>query len=184
MAVAGVSTVLIGFGAQSLVKDIISGIFILLEDQFSIGDFVTIEGKTGTVESLGIRITTLRDFDGNVHIIPNGEIKIITNMSKEFKRALVDVYVGYNENVDEVFNILREEMEMAAKNIEAIIETPKILGITGFEENCIKIRVLANCVVGENWAVERELRRLIKIRFDKEGIKFPYPSVVVRESGN
>ncbi len=183
LAVAGASSVVIGFGAQSLVKDIIAGIFILLEDQFSVGDIVTLEGRTGTVEALGIRITRIRDFDGNVHIIPNGEIKIVTNMSKEFKSAVIEVAVSYEENIDKVLAVLRDEMEAAGKVISQLKETPVVLGVTSFGDSTVSVRIIAKCDILENWAVERELRRLIKNRFETEGFKYPYKKMII-EGGN
>ncbi len=179
LAVAGVSGIAIGFGAQSLVKDIIAGIFILMEEQFVVGDYVTIEGKTGTVEAVGIRITRLRSFEGDVHIVPNGEIKMVTNMSKKFKRAIVDVLVSYEDDVDKVIEILRDEMTLANKNIETLLSEPTVLGVAELNESTVKIRILAETQVGESWACEREIRRLVKNRFEKEGIKYPYKRVVV-----
>ncbi len=182
LAVAGVGSVAIGLGAQGLIKDVISGIFILLEDQFGVSDFVTIEGKTGTVEAVGIRTTVIRSFNGDVHIIPNGEIKIVTNMSKEFKCAIIDVGISYNEDVDRVLRIMEAEMETCLGKVEGLISVPKVLGITELGNSCLNIRITANCEVGQSWAVERELRRLIKLRFDKEGISIPYPQLTIHNA--
>ncbi len=182
LAVAGVGSVALGLGAQGLIKDIISGIFILLEDQFGVSDWVTIEGRTGTVEAVGIRTTVIRSFNGDVHIIPNGEIKIVTNMSKEFKCAIIDVSIDYNEDIDKVIRVLENEMETCLGKVEGLISVPKVLGITELGNSGLSIRIHANCDVGQSWAAERELRRLIKIRFDKEGITIPYPQLTIHNA--
>lgn len=179
IAVAGVGSVALGLGAQGLIKDIISGIFILLEDQFGISDWVTIEGRTGTVESVGIRTTTIRSFNGDVHIIPNGEIKIVTNMSKEFKCAIIDVSISYNEDIDKALSVMEDEMDNTLDKIDGLISVPKVLGITKLGDSAVNVRIHANCAVGQSWAVERELRRLIKLRLDKEGITIPFPQLTI-----
>lgn len=181
ITVAGVGSVAIGFGSQSLVQDVITGMFILFEDQFGVGDIITIDNLTGTVESIGLRTTMIRSADGDLHIIPNGSIKIITNMSKDFNRAKVDVGIAYEENVDKVIKVMKEEMQKIyeQKLIEGLNDCPNVLGIVDLAENEVTIRILADTEIGENWSVEREIRRYIKNRFDKEGIDIPYPRRVV-----
>ncbi|WP_317367858.1 mechanosensitive ion channel family protein [uncultured Tyzzerella sp.] len=181
IAVAGVGSVAIGFGAQSLVQDIITGMFILFEDQFGVGDIITVDRLTGTVESIGLRSTKIRSADGDLHIIPNGIIKIVTNMSKEFNRATIDIGVAYEENIDRVISIMKDEVELIFKNkmIEGLIASPKVLGIIDLADSSVIIRILADTEIGENWQVEREIRRFIKKRFDKENINIPYPKRIV-----
>ena len=181
IAVAGVGSVAIGFGAQSLVQDIITGMFILFEDQFGVGDIITVDRLTGTVESIGLRSTKIRSADGDLHIIPNGIIKIVTNMSKEFNRATIDIGVAYEENIDRVISIMKDEAELIFKNkmIEGLIASPKVLGIIDLADSSVIIRILADTEIGENWQVEREIRRFIKKRFDKENINIPYPKRIV-----
>ena len=181
IAVAGVGSVAIGFGAQSLVQDIITGMFILFEDQFGVGDIITVDMLTGTVESIGLRSTRIRSADGDLHIIPNGMIKIITNMSKEFNRATIDIGVAYEENIDRVIDVMKDETSKIFKNkmITGLIAEPKVLGIIDLADSAVVIRILADTDIGENWQVEREIRRFMKKRFDKENINIPYPKRVV-----
>lgn len=181
ITVAGVGSVAIGFGSQSLVQDVITGMFILFEDQFGVGDIITIGNLTGTVESIGLRTTMIRSADGDLHIIPNGSIKIITNMSKDFNRAKVDIGVAYEENIDNVIKVMKQEMEFIYNEslIQGLINCPNVLGIVDLGESEVIIRILADTKIGENWSVEREIRRYIKNRFDKEGINIPYPRRVI-----
>lgn len=181
ITVAGVGGVAIGFGAQSLVQDIITGIFILMEDQFGVGDVITIENHTGTVEAIGIRTTRVRSADGNLYIIPNGQVKIITNMSKGFNRAVVDVGIAYEESIDRAISVMQDELDIVYANnkIEGLLDAPKVLGVVNLGENSVDIRISADSMVGENWQIEREIRKFIKNRLDKEGISIPYPQRVV-----
>lgn len=181
IAVAGVGSVAIAFGAQSLVQDIITGMFILAEDQFGVGDVITVEGCTGTVESIGIRSTRIRSSDGNLFIVPNGQVKIVTNMSKEFNRAVVDVGVAYESDVDMVIDILEDELLKVFENnsVKGLLKRPDVLGVVELGDSAVVIRITADSAIGENWAIERELRRIIKKRLDKEGVTIPYPQRVV-----
>lgn len=181
ITVAGVGSVAIGFGAQSLVQDIITGMFILFEDQFGVGDIITIGNLTGTVENIGIRTTMIRSVEGDLHIIPNGTIKVITNMSKDFNRAKVDIGIAYEENIDNAIKILQDEMDRIYKLnlLNGLINPPNVLGIVNLADSQVTVRILADTKIGENWAVEREIRKFIKNRLDKEGIEIPYPKRVV-----
>ena len=181
ITVAGVGSVAIGFGAQSLVQDIITGMFILFEDQFGVGDIITIGNLTGTVESIGIRTTMIRSVEGDLHIIPNGTIKVITNMSKDFNRAKVDIGIAYEENIDNALKILQDEMDKIynSKLISGLINAPNVLGIVNLADSQVTVRILADTEIGENWAVEREIRKFVKNRLDKEGIEIPYPKRVI-----
>lgn len=181
IAIAGVGSVAIGLGARSLVEDLIIGLFILVEDQFGVGDFVAVEGCSGKVESIGIRTTRIRSADGNLHIVPNGQIKIVTNMSKGFNRAIVDIGIAYEENLDKVLKVMEDEMKKAYENnlIEGLISVPDVMGVVNLGESSVDIRISADSHVGENWKIEREIRRLIKNRLDKEKINIPYPQRVV-----
>ena len=183
VAVAGIGSVAIAFGAQSLVQDIVTGMFILIEDQFAVGDVISIEGYSGTVEGIGIRSTKLRSVDGNLFIIPNGQIKVVTNMSKGFNRAVVDISVAYEENIDNVIAVMKDELKSAFENkkINGLIKEPDVLGVVDLGDSAVVIRVSADSVIGENWAIERELRRIIKNRFDKENICIPYPQIVLHK---
>lgn len=179
-AVSGSIAVAVGLGAQGIASDIIAGIFILIEEQFNVGDIVTINGCTGTVENVSIRTTRLRDADGTVYIIPNGTISTITNKCKDFINAIVDVGVAYEEDIDHVIEVLKDEMQKAAEEVKNLLETPEVLGIAGLDDSAVTIRIVAKCQIKENLAVERELRLRVKRRFVAEGITIPYPQRTVR----
>lgn len=182
LATAGIGAVAIGFGAQSLVRDVINGFFILLENQYRIGDVVQIAGASGLVESLTLRRTVLRDLDGKVHTIPNGEIRIVSNLSKEWSRAVLDLAVSYRENIDQVVEVLQKigkELEGEEPYRNSILEPLQVLGIERFGESEVILRLMIKTVPLKQWEIGRELRRRIKIRFDEIGIQIPYPHRVL-----
>ncbi len=181
LAVAGVGSVALGLGAQDLVGDIISGMFILIEDQYVVGDVIKIDSYQGTVESIGLKTTKLRSYDGDVYIIPNGEIKIVTNCCKNFNRAVLDISVSYEHNTEYVIDILTDELDKIFKSgsIEGILTPPEVLGVTDLGDNGVTIRISADTEAGRQWAVERGLRLKIKKRFDEENIIIPYPQRTV-----
>ena len=178
IAIAGAGSVAIGLGAQNVIQDMLDGFFILFEDHFGVGDIVEIQGKTGTVEAITMRTTKIRDANGAVHIFPNGSIGSITNYCKDYINAIVDIDIDYNENLENVIIILKNEMEKT-KNITYILETPQVLGVTELGAYAVTIRIVAKCQVKQNWAVERELRLRIKNRLDKENIIIPFPQATV-----
>ncbi|MFB3885048.1 MAG: mechanosensitive ion channel family protein [Thermodesulfobacteriota bacterium] len=182
LATAGIGALAIGFGAQNLVKDVINGFFILLENQYRIGDVIEVAGVSGLVESVSLRKTVLRDLEGRVHTIPNGEIKIVSNLSKEWSRSVLDVGISYRENVDRVMEILTQigkELETDDRYKSAILGPLQILGVENFGESQLVIRVMINTVPLKQWEVGRELRRRIKNRFDEKGIEIPFPHRVL-----
>ena len=177
---AGVSVVglAVSFGAQSLVKDVISGTFILIEGQFGIGDVVRVGETAGLVEKITLRTTVLRDHEGVVHVIPNGEIQIVSNLTKAWSRAVLDLRVAYRENVDRVISVLRDigdELHRDANWAPLLLDPPEVLGVQAFTESAMVIRLQARTLPLKQWEVARELRRRIKNRFDAEGIQMPYP---------
>ena len=174
LAAAGVVGIAVAFGAQTLVKDLLSGMFIYAERSLDVGDVVTVNDLSGVVESMSIRTTTLRNFNGNVYIIPNGEIRSITNMSRGFKRAVVNIPCPYEENQERLVAMIREEMAVAAKEIEGIEAVPDVMSIVSFEPNAVTLQIAVPCPVGQHWRVERELRSRVKARFDREGIIMPH----------
>jgi small-conductance mechanosensitive channel len=180
LAGVGVLGLAISFGAQSLVKDVISGFFVLMEDQYGVGDVVQIAGLSGMVESVNLRITTLRDIEGRVHIIPNGQIDKATIMTKEWSRFVLDLDVAYRTDLDQALEILQDE-SMLFFNDRAwawrFVEAPEVLGVERFAESGIALRVTFKTLPREQWAVGREFRRRIKRRFDNEGIEIPFPHV-------
>ena len=167
----------IAFGAQTLVKDILSGLCIWSERSMTVGDLVSINGVDGTVESITIRTTSIRNYNGNVCIIPNGDIRTISNMSRNFKRAIVNVPCPYEANQEYLVAMVREEMEKAAREVDGINTVPDVMSIVAFDKNSVRLQVAVVCPVGEHWRIEREIRTRIKARFDQEGIIMPHYSV-------
>lgn len=174
-AFASVGGVAVGLGAQSFVKDLINGVFILFEDQYAVGDFVTIDRFQGIVESIGLRTTELRDFNGDMHIIPNGIILSMTNHSKGNMRILVDVEVAYEEDIDNVINVINEVCDSYNNINENITKPTKVLGVMSLNASGVTIRVIGEAKPMTQWEAERELRKAIKEELDRQGIEIPYP---------
>lgn len=182
IATAGIGGLAIGFGAQSLVKDIITGFFILLEDQYSVGELISIEGYEGIVEDLGIRTTKLRAFSGELHIIPNGNVQIVTNKTRGAMRALVTISVAYEENLNKVIKILEDVCEKIKQTNTSIVEGPTVVGVANLGNYSVDINVVAKTEPMAQWAVEREIRKLSKEALENAGIEIPYPkNVIVNE---
>lgn len=179
LASAGIAGLAVGFGAQNLVKDVISGFFILFEDQFSVGEYVTIAGVTGTVEELGLRSTTIREWTGHVHIIPNGEIVQVKNYERGPILAVVTVGIAYEANIDEAVAVIKGTMEKLYQEKECILEMPTVLGVNSLGESSVDLQVTAKCAPGQQWAVEREMRKRIKEDLDAAGIPIPFPTRIV-----
>ena len=174
----GVVGIAVGFGAQHLIRDLISGIFVIAENQYRTGDVVTIAGTSGLVEDINLRRTILRDLEGTVHIIPNGEISVSSNRTKNYSRVVLDVGVAYKENLERVIMILNQiGNELSADPVFGlnIIKAPQVLRIQSFDDSCITIRVLGDCKPMKQWLLRSELIRRIKTRFDIEGIEIPFP---------
>jgi len=182
LAGAGLAGLAIGFGAQSLIKDVIAGFFILLEDQFHVGDVIQAAGVSGQVEQMTLRMTIVRDLQGTVHFIPNGEIKVVSNLTKEWSRAVLEIGVGYEQDVDRAIAVLGEIGKSLAEDEvfgKLVLEPPQVLGVEALAESQVTIRMLAKTLPLKQWEVARELRRRIKVRFDQEGIQIPYPHRVI-----
>jgi small conductance mechanosensitive channel len=178
LATAGVLGLAVGFGAQSLVKDVISGLFMLVENQFNVGDVATLGGVTGVVERSTLRLTVLRDLEGRVHYVPNGQVGVVTNYTKHWSRALLDVGVAYKEDVDHVMEVLTRVGAELAEDPDysgLILEPLEILGVNEFGDSAVVIRVMFKTKPIQQWAVAREFRRRIKKAFDAEGIEIPFP---------
>jgi len=178
LVVASAGSVAIGLGAQSIVTDMLEGFFILFEDHYAVGDIVTIQNITGVVEGVTLRSTKIRDFQGRVHIIPNGAVGTVTNLCDDFINAIVNVGVAYEENIDRVLAILEDEMKHTS-DMKHILEAPVVLGVVGLDDSAVTIRVVAKCEIKTNYAVEAELRKRIKNRLDKEGVEIPFPQRTV-----
>ncbi len=180
LAGAGVIGIAIGFGAQSLIKDFLNGLFIILEDYYSKGDVVRIAGVAGLVEEVNLRRTILRDLDGIVHIIPNGEIKIASNFTRNWSRVNLNIPVAYGEDLDHVIEVINRVGEELAKDETfgpMIIGTPKVLRVDNFGDSAIEIKVLGETKPIKQWDVMGQLRQRIKKAFDEEGIEIPWPHV-------
>ena len=182
LAAAGVVGIALAFGAQTLVKDLLAGLFIWGEGTIAVGDLVSINDLDGTVESITIRTTSIRNYNGNIYNIPNGDIRTITNMSRGFKRAIVNVPCPYEESQERLVSMVKEEMEIAAKEVEGIRTVPDVMSIVAFDKNSVRLQVAVVCPVGEHWRIEREIRTRIKARFDREGIVMPHYSVPEAET--
>ncbi len=179
VATAGIGGLAVGFGAQNLIKDIITGFFLLLEDQISIGDYVTIEGISGTVVGIGMRVTTIQGIAGELNIIPNGSISKVINYSKANSNAIVDVSISYDSDINKAAEVMKRVGRELMKDDEDVVEQPEVLGVVSLGDSCIRIRMMATVRPATQWAVERELRKRIKDAFQREGIKTPYPRTVV-----
>jgi small conductance mechanosensitive channel len=178
LASVGVLGLAVSFGAQSLVKDVITGTFMLMEGQFGIGDVVRIADVGGQVEKITLRTTVLRDAEGIVHVIPNGSITRVSNLTKTWSRAVLDIGVAYREDVDRVIAVLQELAEEFRADEEwaaLTVDAPEVLGVQDLGDSAVVIRVSAKTLPQQQWVVARELRRRIKNRFDREEIEIPFP---------
>lgn len=178
LAGAGILGLAISFGAQSLVRDIISGFFILLENQFAVGDVIEAAGKSGVVERMTMRVVVLRDLEGTMHVIPNGEMKVVSNKTRGWARAVVDIGVPYNEDVDRALEVVRDEAAQFSTDpvwglqLDGPVE---VLGVESLGESSVVIRTLLKTQPGSQWNVAREFRRRLKNRFARETIDIPFP---------
>jgi small conductance mechanosensitive channel len=182
LASAGVLGIGIGFGAQSLVKDVLAGLFIIMENQYSRGDVVKIADIAGIVEEVNIRRTIMRDLDGIVHVVPNGEIKVASNYTKEYSRVNLNISVAYGEDLDRCIQVMnRVGLQMAEDEYwgEAIIKPPEVLRVDSLGDSGIEIKMLGDTKPIRQWEVTGELRKRIKKAFDEEGIEIPWPHTKV-----
>ena len=182
LGAAGVVGIAVGFGAQSLVKDFFSGFFMLLENQVRVGDAVELAGKLGVVEEVTLRNTVLRDNEGNVHYIPNGEITVVTNKSRGYAFALIDVGVAYREDLDEVYAVIRAtgaELRADPETGPKILEDIEIQGVQDWADSAVIVRCRIKTVAMEQWAVRRIFLARLKKAFDVHGIEIPYPHVTL-----
>lgn len=178
IASAGVVGVAIGFGAQSLIKDTLNGLFIVLEDQFKNGDVIKVAGFSGVVEDLNMRRTVLRDLDGIVHIIPNGQILTVSNYTREWARVNLNVPVAYSTDLakaTEVINRVGREIAADPEFSSMIISSPQVLRVDKFGDSGIELKILGDTKPNRQWAVTGELRRRLKNAFDEAGIEIPFP---------
>lgn len=179
LAGAGVIGLAIGFGAQSLVKDVITGLFILLEDQFSVGDYVRIGQFEGVVLEIGLRTTKMKSWTGEIHILPNGSIIQVTNFSVSNSVAFVDVSISYDSDIVRAEKIIEELLEELPEKYEQMVETPQLLGVQTLGASEVVLRVIAEVEPMQHAPTARALRKEIKNRLDLHGIEIPYPHMVL-----
>ncbi len=178
LAAAGIVGLAVGFGAQNLVKDVINGFFILLEDQIRVGDVVQVGGQSGLVEKVNLKMTILRDFSGNAHFIPNGSIDTVTNMTKDYSRYVFDIGVAYREDVDEVMQVIREVDEDLRGDPDFgpdILEPMEVFGLDEFADSALIIKARVKTKPIRQWRVAREFNRRLKRKFDEKDIEIPFP---------
>ena len=178
-AFASVGGVAVGLGAQSFIKDMINGIFILFEEQYSVGDYVTIDNSKGIVKAIGLRTTELRDFNGDIYIIPNGSIQVIVNHSKGDMRVLVDIGIAYEADIELAISVINEVCSKYNQENPNITTPIEVLGVTALNDSNVNIRVIGETKPMKQWEAERELMKRIKLEFDKIGIEIPYNKVQV-----
>jgi len=182
---AGIVGLAFGFGGQYIIKDFLSGFFIIIENQYSVGDIVDIDGTSGVVEDISLRMTTLRNLDGTVHHIPHGTIQRVSNLSKKFSRVNLNVGVSYSSDIEKVINVVNKVGRELAEDPEfkSFIKTaPQFLRVDEFADSSINIKIVGDTRPGKQWFVTGELRKRIKIAFDNEGIEIPFPQVVIHSS--
>jgi moderate conductance mechanosensitive channel len=183
-AIAGLGVVglAVGFGAQTLIRDLLAGVFIIVENQYSAGDVVKVAGVTGVVEGFSLRRTTLRDLDGTLHSVPNGEIQVASNMTRGWARVNLDVSVAYDTNIDEatrIINRIGQELAEAADWRDRVIEAPAVVRVNDLGDSGVALKILGQVQPGEQWAVTGELRKRVLATFAQAGIEIPYPHRVM-----
>ena len=182
LATAGIAGLAFGFGGQYLIRDLISGLFIIMENQYRVGDVVCFDGTCGLVEDISMRMTTLRDLDGVVHHIPHGEIKKVSNLTKYFARVNLNIGVAYNSDLEHVISVVNKVGQELANDPEwknFILKPPQFLRVEDFGDSAIIIKILGETKPIKQWDVAGELRKRLKIAFDKEGIEIPFPQRVI-----
>jgi small conductance mechanosensitive channel len=185
LAGAGIVGLALGFGGQYLIRDIITGLFIILENQYRIGDVVYIDTTGGLVEDISLRKTTLRDLNGTVHHIPNGEIKLVSNFSKQYARVNLDVGISYSSDLEKVIKVINKTGNELAEDPhfkDVIISPPQFLRVDDLADSAIIVKILGDTKPLKQWEVTGELRKRIKKAFDEEGIEIPFPQRVIHQA--
>ncbi len=182
LGAAGVVGLAVGFGAQSLVKDFVTGFFLLLENQIRQGDVVEVDGHSGVVEEITLRFVRLRDYDGAVHYVPNGQITTVVNMTRGFGNAVFEIGVAYREDIDVVMSLMRKvaaQLRADERFSKRIQEDLDIAGVDRWDDSAVIIRCRMQCVAGDQWGVKREYLRRLKAAFDEHSIEIPFPHMTV-----
>ncbi|MDT9725198.1 mechanosensitive ion channel family protein [Xylanibacillus composti] len=178
LAGAGVLGLAIGFGAQNLVRDVITGFFIIFEDQFGVGDVIMVNGQKGTVEEIGLRVTKLRIWTGEIHIIPNGAIGEVTNFSVNNSIGVTDISIAYESDIDKALQVIKETAMKVKEMNENVVGDPDVLGVQSLGASEVIIRVLTECKPNTQFAVGRQMNAELKKALDQAGIEIPYPRLV------
>lgn len=182
LTAAGIGGIIVGIGAQSLISDVVNGFFMLLEDQYAVGDYIKASDITGTVEAISMRTTTIRAYGGEVSVIPNGSIKGVTNYSRSNALAIIDMPIAYGEDASRALAIMQETAESYRRELDGIITgKPEALGAVKVEGGAMSLRLTLEVKPLEHWGVERELKKRIAARFVSEGVRLPYSRVSVAE---
>ncbi|MEW4286021.1 mechanosensitive ion channel family protein [Priestia koreensis] len=179
LAGAGIVGLAVGFGAQNLVRDIITGFFIIFEDQFSVGDYVRITNFEGTVEEIGLRTTKIKSWTGELHILPNGSINEVTNFSLHNSTAFVDVNISYDEDIERAEQIIKDLLVELPDKYEDMVKPPELLGIQSFGPSEVVMRVVSEVKPMRHFYMAREIRKEIKMRLDEHGIEIPIPRMAM-----
>jgi len=188
LAGAGVGGLAVSLGAQSLIKDLIGGLIILVENQYGVGDAIKVGDVAGQVERLTLRATTIRDANGNLCIVPNGDIRVVSNMTRGWSRAVVDLSVAYEEDMERVIEVLERALEAFAQDAAHagdLLEPPSLLAPLSLGDWAFTVRVMAKTEAGKQWGLARELRKYLLAVCEREGITLPYPrqEVLLRHAG-
>ena len=187
LAVGTVIGVAVGFGAQDVIRDLLAGFFILAEDQYRVGDTVTIAGTSGMVEDIQFRVTKLRDLEGNVHFVPNGQITVSSNFTSVFSRPVLDVGIAYSQDVDHAMEVMLDELTRLSADDEwssKIREPAEMMGVQALGDSSVVLRARLTTTAEDRWAMKREALRRVKNRFDAEGIEIPFPQLTIHQSGD
>ncbi len=175
---AGVLGLAIGFGAQNFVRDVITGFFIIFEDQFGVGDLIMVNGQKGTVEEVGVRVTKLRIWTGEIHIIPNGVISEVTNFSINNSMGVTDISIAYEADIDQAIQVIKETALQVKQHNDNVVADPEVLGVQSLGASEVIIRVVTECKPNTQFAVGRQMNAELKKALDEAGIEIPYPRVV------
>ena len=188
LASAGVAALAVSLGAQTVIKDFIGGLLIILENQYAVGDFISVAGVEGRVEHITLRATQVRGLNGDLHIVPNGEVRVLTNKTRGWSRVMLDVGVAYEEEMDRALSVLEAASEAFAQDPAFaldVLEPPEVLGPVGLGDSAVIIRIAVKISPGKQWEIGRALRKEVLAACEREGVELPYPrqEVWVRASG-
>ncbi len=187
LAAAGIVGLAFGFGGQYLIRDAIAGLFIILENQYRVGDVVCLDGTCGSVENISLRMASIRDMDGTVHHIPHGTIKKVSNLTKDYARINLSIGIGYDSNIEKVITVVNQvgkELAKDSKWKDSITKEPQFVRINEFADSAIIIKIRGETQPTKQWEIAGELRKRLKIAFDKEGIEIPFPQRVIHQAKN